>query len=257
LAERYLKPDQPADIQAAAVSSLVKSGSVPSDWLLDKWGQMTNPMRKLILDLYTEDPGMTTALLDHVSDGRIPQTSLPWPTQVSLMNHGDLAIRKRSRELLTKDVASRDDALKQYEASLKMKGDPALGAAVFSKNCSVCHQVNNKDGIAFGPDLASVANRDPFFILSDIIKPDRSIADGYEWWEIKLNNGKTAYGIIASETATSIALRDPSGKTELISRKEIRSMQASQHSVMPSGLEKQMTVREMADLIAYLKTARD
>jgi putative membrane-bound dehydrogenase-like protein len=257
VAERYLQPDQPADIQAAAVSSMVRSGSIPVNWLLAKWDQMPNPIRKLILELYTDDDARTTILLDYVSEGKIPPSALPWPTQVNLMNHGDLAIRKRARELLTKGMTSRDDALKEYEASLKLKGDRVNGATMFSKNCSICHQINNQGGVAFGPDLASVANRDPFFILSDIIKPDRSIADGYEWWEIGLNNGKSLSGIIASETATSIALRDPSGKEQLVSRSSIRSMQASQHSVMPAGLEKQMTVQEMADLIAYLKSNQD
>ncbi|MFN5646585.1 MAG: hypothetical protein ACK458_03605, partial [Sphingobacteriales bacterium] len=88
---------------------------------------------------------------------------------------------------------------------------------------------------------------------SDIIKPDRSIADGYEWWEITLRNGNTVSGIIASETATAIALRDPSGSTKMINRSQISSLQASPNSVMPAGLEQNMTVAEMAHLLAFLK----
>jgi putative heme-binding domain-containing protein len=169
------------------------------------------------------------------------------------MNHDNLEIRKTARNLLTKEEGSGDEALKKYEPALSLKGDKNNGATVFAKNCSICHQVGEKNGVAFGPDLASVANRDPFFILSDIIKPDRSIADGFEWWEVELLNGKKLSGIIAKETGTSVSLRDPGGNTQVLSRTSIRSMQAHQRSVMPSGLEKQMSLQEMADLLAYLK----
>ena len=64
----------------------------------------------------------------------------------------------------------------------------------------------------------------------------------YEWWEITIRNGSTVSGIIASETATAIALRDPSGSTKMINRSQISSLQASSHSVMPAGLELNMTV---------------
>jgi putative heme-binding domain-containing protein len=253
LATRFMQPDQPVEIQTATIHAFARTGPSAMQWLLNQWKGLTVPLRKAVLEQSMQDSISTSLLLGKLATGDITSSAIPWSTQVNLMNHGIIPIRKKARDLLTKNLGGRDEALKAYEPALKLEGDPAKGATIFAKNCSVCHQVGNKDGIAFGPDLASVANRDPYFILSDIIKPDRSIADGYEWWEITLRNGNTVNGIIASETATAIALRDPSGSTKMINRSQISSLQASPNSVMPAGLEQNMTVAEMAHLLAFLK----
>jgi putative heme-binding domain-containing protein len=253
LATRFMQPDQPVEIQTATIHAFARTGPSAMQWLLNQWKGLTVPLRKAVLEQSMQDSISTSLLLGKLATGDITSSAIPWSTQVNLMNHGIIPIRKKARELLTKNLGGRDEALKAYEPALKLEGDPAMGATIFAKNCSVCHQVGNMDGIAFGPDLASVANRDLYFILSDIIKPDRSIADGYEWWEITLRNGNTVNGIIASETATAIALRDPSGSTKMINRSQISSLQASPNSVMPAGLEQNMTVAEMAHLLAFLK----
>ena len=253
LATRFMQPDQPVEIQTATIHAFARTGPSAMQWLLNQWKGLTVPVRKAVLEQSMQDSISTSLLLGKLATGDITSSAIPWSTQVSLMNHEIIPIRKKAREQLTKNTGGRDEALKAYEPALKLEGDPAKGATIFAKNCSVCHQVGNMDGIAFGPDLASVANRDPYFILSDIIKPDRSIADGYEWWEITLRNGNTVSGIIASETATAIALRDPSGSTKMINRSQISSLQASPNSVMPAGLEQNMTVAEMAHLLAFLK----
>lgn len=256
LAAKYIQPDQPLEVQSATINAFAGTGASAIQWLLNQWKGLTVPVRKNLLDRCMDDSSATDLLLDKIAAGEIATTAIPWSTQVGLMNHERIPVRKKARELLTKDMGGREEALKAYEPALKMQGDPVLGAAVFAKNCSICHQVGGKDGIAFGPDLASVANRDPYFILSDIIKPDRSIADGFEWWEISLRNGGTASGIIASETATAIALRDPTGTTKMINRSQISSLKASPNSVMPAGLEKNISVTEMSHLLSFLKKGR-
>lgn len=256
LAAKYIQPDQPLEVQSATINAFAGTGASAMQWLLNQWKGLTVPVRKNLLDRCMDDSSATDLLLDKIAAGEIATTAIPWSTQVGLMNHERIPVRKKARELLTKDMGGREEALKAYEPALRMQGDPALGAAVFAKNCSICHQVGGKDGIAFGPDLASVANRDPYFILSDIIKPDRSIADGFEWWEISLRNGGTASGIIASETATAIALRDPTGTTKMINRSQISSLKASPNSVMPAGLEKNISVTEMSHLMSFLKKGR-
>jgi putative heme-binding domain-containing protein len=116
--------------------------------------------------------------------------------------------------------------------------------------------VGGTGGKAFGPDLASLKNRKPEAILRDILMPNRSIADGYEWWEVKEKNGKVSAGIIGRETAGTITLHNLAGPEITIPRTEIGSLQSSNVSVMPSGLEKQIDERQMADLLAFLKAAR-
>jgi putative heme-binding domain-containing protein len=192
-------------------------------------------------------------VLDAIETKKLAASAIPWPMQVGLMNNDDQEIRKKARALITAQYADRDEALSKYGQALTLAGDAVKGENIFKTVCSSCHQVNKANGTAFGPDLASIRNRDARFILADIIQPERSIADGFEWWEVSLRSGKKTGGLIASETSSSIRLKDPTGSESIIPRAEIESMIASQRSAMPSGLEQGLSLQQMADLLAYLK----
>ena len=62
--------------------------------------------------------------------------------------------------------------------------------------------------------------------------------------------------MIASETATSITLRRPDGTSETVLRINIDELRSTGLSFMPEGLEKQINLQGMADLIAYLNTIK-
>ena len=63
-------------------------------------------------------------------------------------------------------------------------------------------------------------------------------------------------GLISPQTPTTISLRHEEGKEDVILRKDIKEMYITQLSAMPSDLDKQIDVQQMADLLAYLKTAQ-
>ena len=128
------------------------------------------------------------------------------------------------------------------------------GAVVFKNICSLCHQINGANGRAFGPDLATIRNRDKQFILADILDPNRSIADGYELWKIERTNGETLSGIISSETSITLTVRFASGHERTVPRNEIVKLEAIETSAMPRGLENAVSMEEMADLIAFIKS---
>ncbi len=105
----------------------------------------------------------------------------------------------------------------------------------------------------FGPALASIRNRPPASIMHDILDPARSIADGYDLWQVRLKNGETQQGVIASETPSALNLRPAGGQEIVIARQDIQSLQALNTSAMPAGWEKQLDQQQMADLLAYLR----
>lgn len=224
--------------------------------LFERWKGLSPEVRDAALGYLLADDGRMSRLLDALSQKSIQQGSLSWPRQVQLMNHDKPAIRDRARALLAGDATTRDAAITHYKASLNVKGEPARGAAIFQRVCAVCHQVNGAQGTAFGPDLATVRNREKMFILTDILHPNRAIADGYAWWTVSLRNGSSAAGIVDSETASSITLRDPAGNRTTLQRADIVRMEAAEVSVMPEGLEKSISVAEMADLLAFIKGER-
>jgi putative heme-binding domain-containing protein len=61
--------------------------------------------------------------------------------------------------------------------------------------------------------------------------------------------------MIASETASAVTLRRQEGKEETLLRSEIEEMSASGQSLMAEGLEKDLSHRDLADLITFLEGA--
>jgi len=58
--------------------------------------------------------------------------------------------------------------------------------------------------------------------------------------------------VIAVETPTSITLRRAGGAAETLLRSDIDELTSTGKSIMPEGLESQITVQEMADLLGFL-----
>ena len=71
-----------------------------------------------------------------------------------------------------------------------------------------------------------------------------------------LDSGKVLTGIIATETGNSVTLKQPENKTVTILKDEILEMKSDGISLMPVGLEKNITVQDMADLISFIKNWR-
>ena len=64
-------------------------------------------------------------------------------------------------------------------------------------------------------------------------------------------------GIIASETATSITLKRAEGKQDVVLRNNIDELLSNGVSLMPEGLEKELTAQDLADVIAFIKQSKE
>ncbi|MDO1448577.1 c-type cytochrome [Rhodocytophaga aerolata] len=139
---------------------------------------------------------------------------------------------------------------------LKVKGDAKNGQVVFSRTCSTCHQVNGQ-GMDFGPKLSEIGSKLPKEAqYISILHPDAGISFGYEGYIIKMKDGSTNAGIIASRTETDIDLKQPGGTTMKLKTKDVASMKQMDNSMMPSGLENTMSTQELADLVEYLMSLK-
>ena len=66
--------------------------------------------------------------------------------------------------------------------------------------------------------------------------------------------GRIVTGMIVAETANSLTIQRSDGTTTTVLRVDIEELNSTGLSFMPEGLEKQVTVKMMADLLAYLHT---
>ena len=112
-------------------------------------------------------------------------------------------------------------------------------------------------GTAVGPDISDTFNRTREALLTDILDPSRVIDTGYVNYLVRTKSGSTVSGFIAAQTASSLTLRRGKDQEDVILRADVEDMRASAVSVMPEGLEKNITVEQMGDLLTFLKHWRD
>ena len=106
-----------------------------------------------------------------------------------------------------------------------------------------------------GPELASVGDRTPEGMLNAILDPNRAIEARYLNYLATTKAGVTHTGILSAETGSAITLLAADGKKIDILRSDLEELTSTGKSAMPDGLEKDINLVEMADLLTYLSGA--
>jgi putative membrane-bound dehydrogenase-like protein len=252
---RFSRPDEPSVVQQEAINGLGKiPGSRIAEYLLDNWGAMTPAVRDRAVDALMREEERIQMLLDAVEENRVLVSTIGWGRRVVLMRDMGDEIRDRARELLREDPQEREEVLERYRDALVMNGDPERGREVYLSTCSACHQVREQEGVAFGPDLATVRHWQPQALMSKVLNPNRSIADGYEMWIVERSSGPAVAGVIVDESSGSVTVSNAGGVETTIPRTDIESINATNVSAMPAGLENEINEQQMADLIAYIRS---
>ena len=83
-----------------------------------------------------------------------------------------------------------------------------------------------------------------------------AINPAYVAYSVTLNSGESETGILQSETADAITLRQPLGKTLVVPRAQIQQLAATGVSLLPEGLEAGLTPADLCHLIAFLQEKR-
>jgi putative membrane-bound dehydrogenase-like protein len=251
-----LRPREAVAIQLAAVASLARVNDPNvADLLLAGWKGDSPAIRGAVLDALLSRREWTGALLSALESGQVATAEIDPARRQRLARSRDPALRSRVEALFAQQVPARQAVVQSYKPALQIKGDPAAGASVFKKLCITCHRLGN-EGVDVGPDLAALNDKSPESLLAAILDPNRAIESKYAGFTVATVDGRVLSGLIVSESATSVTLRRQEGKDEVLLRSEIDEMTTSGQSLMPEGIEKDLTPRDLADLIAYLIVAR-
>jgi putative membrane-bound dehydrogenase-like protein len=156
------------------------------------------------------------------------------------------------------DATKQQARLEQLLASLK-DGDVRRGQAVFNNSkvaCASCHAIGYLGG-NIGPDLTHIGKiRTERDLLESIIFPSASFVRSYEPVLVTTKSGKVYNGLVRKDGPDEIVLATGATEEVRLARNDIEDMQPSKVSVMPSGLDQQLTPRELADLVAFLKACK-
>jgi putative heme-binding domain-containing protein len=241
-------------VRQAALESLTRSRDpkIPEILLAD-WKGSTPAVRDAILDALLSRGPWTSALLSALEEGRVPPAEIGAVQRRRLLEHRDKEMRRRSTALFAGRGGSRNEVVEAYRDALTLKGDPNAGAAVFKKVCATCHRLNG-EGYEVGPDLAALTDKTPEALLVAILDPNRAFEAKYANFAVQTTDGRVLSGIIAAETGNAVTLRREEGRDETLLRADIEEIAGSGQSLMPEGLEKDLSKQAVADLIAFLSS---
>ena len=248
-----LESTTPQQIQSAAINTLATNQfQLLTEHLIKNWNRLSPTLRLEAEEtLFGRSTGRD-AVLTAIEEGDIKLAEVSSVRLQTLQKSKDAKLVGRVVALLkSSNRPTRLAVIEKYREALDFSGNAGLGRKVFLKNCSTCHQLNG-EGTEIGPNLATIQNRGPETILFNVLDPNREVNPKYVNYLVLLESGKTHTGMIADETATSVTLLRAEKKTDTILRSDIEEMVSTGMSIMPEGLEKEVTVSMMADLIAYL-----
>lgn len=239
-------------VQRAALEELLRTDDRPAvEALFGAWAGVNSDARGLALELVLRRGAGPGQVLDAVEARTLAPQDLSMAQLTALRAHRDGAIRARATRLLGAPAESRDAAVASLLPALNLRGDPARGRAIHENLCAPCHRLEGK-GFALGPDFESVRSQPKEKLLVAIVDPNREVQPAYLATQVETRDDEEIAGLLASETASGIVLRQAGGVEVSIARDRIRAVVASGRSIMPEGFETSITAQQFADLLALL-----
>ena len=139
-------------------------------------------------------------------------------------------------------------------AEVNAEGDPVRGEMIFRRkdlSCTKCHAINHVGG-NIGPDLGAVGASSPVdYILRSILFPNQAIKEQYKTKVIITAQGQVITGIQVSRDDQKVVLKTAEGQLRTVPVADIEE-EAEGRSLMPEGLTRFLTRRELVDLAAFL-----
>ena len=250
-----LTPDEPAEVQLAAVRSLsLHTGQRVGRILVDNWRSYSPAVRREAVEVLFSREERLQPFLEALSDGAVLATQLDPTRQTALLEHHRQGIRRQAEQIFASSaVSSPEDVLREYRSTAVQAGDPGRGAEVFKRECATCHLLGGT-GHEVGPDLVERAASSRDELLVDILDPNRSVQSNYVNYRVDAADGSVLTGILARESESSVTLRRGEGIEDVVARSNIHSLISMGLSLMPEGLEDEIDPAEMSDLLSFLKS---
>lgn len=126
--------------------------------------------------------------------------------------------------------------------------------------CFTCHRFGNAGGMT-GPDLTAVGRRfSPHDLLDHIINPSKVISDQFAPIVVTMNDGERLTGVVVNLSGDRVTLNtdltDPNQRVN-VDRKQVKEIEVSKVSPMPTNLLVMMKKDEILDLLAYMISGGD
>ena len=141
---------------------------------------------------------------------------------------------------------------------LSLNGNVKRGRDLFLNatgvQCRNCHQVGEQ-GRNVGPRLDGVGKRlSRRKLIESILNPSAVVDEKFRSWLAQTADGRVITGLLIERTDRAIVLRGADGKDVRVPTADVEQLVPAQKSLMPDLLARDLTAKELADLLSFLQS---
>ena len=129
------------------------------------------------------------------------------------------------------------------------------GAALFTKHCAACHQIEGK-GAVVGPQLDGIGLRGVERLIEDLLDPNRNVDVAFRTTTLMTDDGQVYSALLRREEGALVVLVDNKGKEFTLPKASIDKQQKTPLSLMPSNVHEIVTAQEFYDLVGFLASKK-
>ncbi len=247
-----LTTPSPQALQGAAVDTLSEfDDDSVAEVLLRGWGAYGAPVRERVAQAMMRKRERAAAFLDAMEANQITLETVDAVSKIRLTQYPDEKVQERARELLASQVSDRAEVVAAYGDVAALDASLDHGREVFKEHCGKCHEPQGERA-RIGPNLSGVNNKTREELIESILDPSGDIQPNYANYIVVDQVGRVYDGLLAGETAEAVRLRGEYEDVTIL-RKNIAEIRTSTVSLMPDGLEENMSRQDLADVIEYLR----
>ncbi|MFM7835814.1 MAG: dehydrogenase, partial [Planctomycetaceae bacterium] len=224
--------------------------------LLQRFSGLSPAVRVEVVDGMLSRAAAVDWLLTGLEGGVISAVDLNAAQRDRLLSDRRGAVAERAQRVLSvRGDGDREAVVEQQRQQLEgLTGQSAAGAVVFEKRCGACHRLQSI-GREVGADLAALKDRSTGALLTAILDPNRAVEAKFLSYTAVTTEGVQHVGMLRGETGNAITLLGPDGREQTLARSELEVLTASKRSLMPEGLERDLSSQDLADVIAFVQSA--
>ncbi|GIW96678.1 MAG: cytochrome c [Pirellulaceae bacterium] len=258
--DRILRIDQPTEVQAAYLQTLRSFDDQEiARLLISRLPQLPPELQRLALQTLTDRAAWSRLLIDAVEKHQLAMAIVPAAIRERLRAQGDASWQQRVDKVFGSTDEDRQRVAESYvrvvDAILQTGDEETLktvGRRVFLQNCAACHRLGDL-GHDVGARLTQLSDKTPAQLVDAILDPNREVDPRFISYTVLTEDERVLTGIIREASSHQIVLVEAGGTQHTLDRASIVRLHSSGISLMPVGLEQQISAEQLAALILFLR----
>lgn len=226
--------------------------------LLERYSRLNRDERQDAVSTLATRPAWAHSLLDAVEKGTIPRGDVSAFTVRQLHAYRDKDLDGRLKAVwgeIRPTAPQKAELIARYKEELAAAGEtanPGQGRKVFQQLCVQCHRLFDAGG-QIGPELTGSNRANLDYVLENVLDPSAAIPREFRLQTVVTTDGRLISGVIREQTDTTLVLQTLNERV-ILPKEDIEEMTQSPISMMPEGIFEKLTIAELRNLLAYLKS---